>query len=355
MKYIMAGDRKVVAFDDSFDYKILNPKLAPIYIKNRGDIKSWIEERAVDATRANSRAVKSRQGLSKNATDFDTAMKVDAAAITDNFWVRDEKDERTWKDIEFRRNDFFGLALYRDLDGLSIGPSRTPELTNIGAREKGWKLEADGWWLYKNEPVEEIVSEYLTYRIGAAMGFPMAEYRIVSAGRFIKTKDFTKGQFNLQHIDGIMVDHKEGEREIPDDDYQYNFAVLKDIHPKLARQYLQICVLDALCENYDRHTKNYGFLTDRETGEIVSMAPNYDNNNSLFANYGLKKEREGGVLRLFRNFIETGKIPFKAPNLSEEEIKTIISEVKAQIDYPLDSEFLLEFLTNGIKKLRESE
>ena len=89
MKYIMAGDRKVVQFDDRFDYEILDETFAPLYINKRGNIKRWIEERAVDSARANSRAVKARQRLSKTASDYETAMKMDAATITDDFWVKD--------------------------------------------------------------------------------------------------------------------------------------------------------------------------------------------------------------------------------------------------------------------------
>ena len=97
-------------------------------------------------------------------------MKVDAGVITDNYWIRREQDIRQYQDIVFTKNDFFTLALYRDITALSSRPGRSPELTNIGTQEKGWKLENGEWWLYKNEPVKEVVSEYIAYRLGKAMG-----------------------------------------------------------------------------------------------------------------------------------------------------------------------------------------
>lgn len=350
--YIMAGDRAVVEFDEAFNYEILDSDLAPLYIQNRGNIKRWIEERAVDPTRANSRAVKSRLGLSKNAAAYETAMKVDAAAITDNFWVKDKQDLRTYKEIVFRRNDFFSLALYRDFSGLSLRPSRTPELTNIGAQEKGWKLEQGTWWLYKNEPIHEVVSEYLTYRIGQALGYSMAEYDIVENGKFIKTKDFTGGKVNLQHIDSIMVDHMEQGREVPDDDYAYNYSTLLTFSPELAEQYLKLCTLDAICENYDRHTKNYGVLTDQQSGKLLSLAPNYDNNNSLFANYGLlAQERKGGLLREFIRFIDDQGISLDLPLLPEKILDEIFSETKQKTTYEFDEKGLKGFILDGLEKL----
>ena len=77
MLYVMSGDKPVVEFDgNTYEYNILDKALAPLYITNQGNIRRWIEERAVDPTRANSRAVKSVQGLSKNASDYVTAMKM---------------------------------------------------------------------------------------------------------------------------------------------------------------------------------------------------------------------------------------------------------------------------------------
>lgn len=350
--YIMAGDKAVVQFNDAFDYEILDLTLAPLYIKNRGNIKTWIEERAVDSNRPNSRAVKSRQGLSKNAAAYETAMKVDAATVTDNFWVKDEADPRTYEDVIFRKNDFFSLALYRDISGMSLAPSRTPELTNIGTQEKGWKLENGAWWLYKNEPPQEIASEYLTYRIGQALKFDLAIYEI-EQGSYIKTKDFTEGRMNLQHIDCMMVDHSESDRDIPDDDYAYNYRELLKCSPELADQYLKICTLDALCENFDRHTKNYGVLTDQESGSIIKLAPNYDNNNSLFANYGLDAERKGGLLREFLRFLDEQGLRIELPALEDTVLTEIYMETREKIEYEFDLQFFKEFIQNGYTQLQE--
>ena len=80
--YIMCGDIRTVEFNSEFEYEILNEKLAPLYILNRGNIRRWIEERAADGARANTRAVKGYQRISKTAGDYQTAMKVNAAVIT---------------------------------------------------------------------------------------------------------------------------------------------------------------------------------------------------------------------------------------------------------------------------------
>lgn len=352
LMYIMSGDVKTVEFNEAFEFNILDEARAPIYIINKGNIKKWIEERAVYSIRPNSRALKSVQGLSKLAADYDTAMKVDAAVITDNYWIGREQDIRQYKDIVFTKNDFFTLALYRDITALSSRPGRSPELTNIGTQEKGWKLENGEWWLYKNEPVEEVVSEYIAYRLGKAMGYRMAEYEIVDGGKFIKTKDFTQGKYNLQHIDSIVSDHREGDKIVPDDDYKYNYLTLKEIDEKLAEEYISICILDAICENYDRHTKNYGLLTDSNTGKIISLAPNYDNNNSILANYGITADHLGGLLQHFIRFVKENRIPLKLPSLSKKTVEQIVEETYALVNHDFDQKLITNFIISGYNKLK---
>lgn len=221
--------------------------------------------------------------------------------------------------------------------------------------EQGRK--AGSWWLYKNEPKNEMFSEYLTCRIGMAMGYDMAYYQITKDKRFIKTRDFTEGRINLQHIDGFVVDHEEDGKLVPDDDYSYNYSKLKSLSSELAEAYLQICVLDALCENYDRHTKNYGFLTDQKTGQILSLAPNYDNNNSLYANYGLDINRQGGLLREFLRFADKEGIALQIPMLQKEELEGIIDEAAAKTAFDFEEQSLgrkelTSFLLNGLKELK---
>ena len=41
--YIMSGNIKTVEFNEAFEYKIINEDLAPLYIKNRGNIEKWIK------------------------------------------------------------------------------------------------------------------------------------------------------------------------------------------------------------------------------------------------------------------------------------------------------------------------
>ncbi|MDE6864041.1 MAG: hypothetical protein K2J41_06625, partial [Eubacterium sp.] len=113
----------------------------------------------------------------------------------------------------------------------------------------------------------------------------------------------------------------------------------------------------SLCYNMDRHTNNYGLLRDIETGEIISLAPNYDNNIALIANgYPSDVSREkDGLLKFFFEFLDSNNMAkelFKSleiPVITKEMISDCIDKIPVKID----SEFIIEFILNGQKRINE--
>ena len=261
---IMSGDRLVAMYKDK-SLEIIDTRRCPLHLLNTGNFIRWMRSRAIDGSRHNSRSLKRAFNLSSFEENFNTSKQMNGATITDNFWIRKCNSELTYEDIAFKKNEFFKAALDIDKSLYERKPSRTPELTNIGSQEKGWNLESGKWWLYKNERRIEIEAEYITYKIGELLGYNMAKYEIMGDCEYIKTEDFTMGKYNLQHANSIV-----GASE----DFNYNFEKFNEIMPALNQEYVDIIILDILCGNVDRHTENYGILTDRETGEIVGFAPN---------------------------------------------------------------------------------
>ena len=104
------------------------------------------------------------------------------------------------------------------------------------------------------------------------MGFDMAVYE--ADGKYVRSPDFTNGELNYEAAEGIVED---------DDDYTAAFHSLHRLSPEAAGQYVRLVYIDTLCMNIDRHTQNYGVLRDADTGEVISLAPNYDNNITLIS------------------------------------------------------------------------
>ena len=111
----------------------------------------------------------------------------------------------------------------------------------------------------------------------------------------------------------------------------------------------------------DRHTKNFGILRSRETGKILRMAPNYDNNIALISRGYVKdiSRKRDGLIRFFSDFLTENEQACEEYRkmLSEGEIPVLdghmveaaLEEVSQEIGEPLSEEkdYIREFVLNG--------
>ena len=343
---LMSEDR-IIATIKNGEITSADNNLLPLYLKRTGNVERWLASRAIDAHRTNSRLLKRALRL-RTKDDAQTALAVNAATATDRYWFRPEGSTARYEDIRFKENYFDMLALRGDPNGFSYRPSRTPELTNTGSFEKCWRLIDGAWWMYKSGNQNEYFSELFICRLGEKLGFPMTHYEM--DGDYIRSADFTNGAaLNFEPISALM-----GENE----DYSDCFDAIYEISPELAEQYLRIVWLDTICYNMDRHTENFGFLRDIHSGEIVSMAPNYDNNIALISRgYPNSVSREtDGLIRFFREFLEqneTAKAMYQSMALPEIT-EVILEACFAEISIEADLEFIEAFVLNGQTAVRDA-
>lgn len=340
---IMSADIPVVTIKNGVVVD-KNEKLAPLFFNRCDDVSAWLKGRAIDSHRANSRLLKKALRL-QNKDEISTVLVVNAVTITDNFWFCEDGSDLTWDDVRFKENYFDSLALRGDPDSFNQKPSRTPELTNIGSYEKCWSLLDGSWWMYKSGNDNELFSELFICKLGSSLGFNMAYYEL--DGGYIRTKDFTEtGRYNFESAESLVGD---------DEDYSKNFDVFYSISKDLAEDYLKLIYLDTVCMNMDRHTKNYGVLRDPETGDIVKLAPNYDNNIALISRgYPRFIERKNDTLiDLFIELLKSNKEAFRLfknlniPVITDELIRKCISETP----FDVDGDKISEFILNGQKSI----
>jgi len=320
--------------------------LLPLYVKRTRNIEGWLASRAIDAHRTNSRLLKKVLRL-RMTDDVQTALAVNAATITDRYWFKPDGSNAVYEDVRFKENYFDQLALRGDPDSFSRKPSRTPELTNIGSFEKCWKLIDGKWWMYKSGSDAEYFSELFIGKLGEKLGLPMAHYEM--DGSYIRSLDFTDGaRVNFEPMRSLVDD---------DEDYQSCFNVLNDISSELAKQYLEIVWMDSICYNMDRHTENFGFLRDVKSGEILSLAPNYDNNIALIAK-GYPKDAtrsHDGLIGFFKEFIRNDSkacAMYKTmylPVITEDIINACLDEIPIAVD----RSYIRTFILCGQDKINE--
>ena len=320
--------------------------LLPLYLKRTGDVESWLASRAIDSHRANSRLLKKALRLT-SASDAEIVLKVNAVTITDTYWFREDGGSLTYEDVRFKRNMFDKLALSGDPDSFNQQLSPTPELTNIGSFEKCWRLEDGKWWMIKQGSELERFSELFICRLGQMLGFPMADYQL-DGDNTIKSPDFTNGaSVNYEAAAGIVGD---------DEDYIFNFNTFWNISPKLAKQYLQTIYLDTICFNMDRHTQNYGILRDVSSGEIISMAPNFDNNIAMFAR-GIPKNldrQNDKLIELFCELLEKDNRALEMASGFPRPSREIIEQCIDRTETEIDSEIVCRFIISGTEQVHEN-
>lgn len=326
--YVMSGNIVVAEFNKG----VLVPpthKLCPLVIKRTNSIYEFLKSRSIDSGRANSRLL--RKVLNINVKD-DTLVSLCsyAASISDNYWFKPKHSKLKYEDISFNNDIFFDTALKGII---TVYPKKlilTPELTTNGSYEKGWRNIDGNWWLYKVGTINERYSEVFYSRLFEKLNLPTAHYEI--DGNYIRTANFAKG-VNFEPMVSLVGDNE---------DIEYIYDALNKINHQIALDYLRLITFDVVLNNVDRHNENCGILRDKETGEIISLAPNYDDNLSLISrNTTLIATEQEGFLSLFLKTIRKSKKIKEG--LKEIEFPIITSNLLRSIHEEIGLEIEVDF------------
>lgn len=326
--YVMSGNIVVAEFNKG----VLVPpthKLCPLVIKRTNSIYEFLKSRSIDSGRTNSRLL--RKVLNINVKD-DTLVSLCsyAASISDNYWFKPKHSKLKYEDISFNNDIFFDTALKGII---TVYPKKlilTPELTTNGSYEKGWRNIDGNWWLYKVGTINERYSEVFYSRLFEKLNLPTAHYEI--DGNYIRTANFAKG-VNFEPMVSLVGDNE---------DIEYIYDALNKINHQIALDYLRLITFDVVLNNIDRHNENYGILRDKETGEIISLAPNYDDNLSLISrNTTLIATEQEGFLSLFLKTIRKSKKIKEG--LKEIEFPIITSNLLRSIHEEIGLEIEVDF------------
>ena len=316
----------VVAVWQNNKLKVINSDLLPLYLKRVNNAESWLESRAIDSHRANSRLLKKALRLTQK-DDVSTVLYVNGATITDTYWVREIGSKLKYEDVRFNKDYFSNLALRGLYSSFNSAAKRkdtkTPELTNIGSFEKCWKLRDGKWWIYKSANQKEQFSELFVYELGKALEMNMAYYE--KGDKCVKSLDFTNSaKVIFEPASSFMGD---------EEDYIKVVEKLKELCPQAIPDYIKMIFLDTITANPDRHTGNFGLLRDVKTGELLGLAPNFDNNMALIARgYPTATPKNDLLITLFNELM--GKYTeYKKyiPEVTEQTVKNIIKKLNMKV------------------------
>ena len=332
--YIMSAD-KVVAKWENDELTVMNEHLLPLYLKRVHNANMWLETRAIDTHRANSRLLKKALRL-KEKDDISTVLHVNGATITDNYWIKPLDSELRYNDVKFSDDYFARLALKGTYNSFNKAAnskhSRTPELTNIGSYEKCWRLIDGRWWMYKSANHDEMFSELFVCKLGQALGMNMAEYE--RGDKCVKSLDFTDGaSVNFEPAASFMGDNE---------DYEDVANELKTICHKAIPDFVKMIFLDTIVANPDRHTQNFGLLRDTKSGKLLGLAPIFDHNMALISRgYPKIPTSNDFLIRLFNEFVSYHPdVKKDLPQITCD----VITQSLNKTDMPVNREYIIELL-----------
>ena len=322
---VLSGDTVVAEWKNA-RLTVIDESLLPLCLKRDPNADKWLASRAIDHRRPNARLLKKALRLTQK-DDVSTAMHVNGATITDNYWIREIGSNLAYIDVKFSDDYFSNLALKGNYDSFTRAAnskrSKTPELTNVGSFEKCWKIRNGKWWMYKKASHDEMFSELFVYELGCALGMNMAIYE--RGEGYIKSLDFTDGaSVNLEPASSFMGDNE---------DYIDVVKALETICPDAIPDYIRMIFLDTICANPDRHTNNFGLLRDVKTGELIGFAPNYDNNMALISRgYPSKPGAEDMLISLFNELMdEYPNYRAYIPNVTETTVREVLEKLNMKV------------------------
>lgn len=243
------------------------------------DVDDWIDDRQIAKHRTSIKRLMRELGMD-NRRGFINMVR--CVSLTDTFWMRREDSGLCWDDVSLYTNSFDDVVARIAFDGAGMYgrqfSSTSPEFGTSGSFDKCWVREVDGPHLvkrgssgYANAGFEPY-SEKLCSDAFEAAGIAHVPYDLrMYHGKLASDCPL----FTSEELGFVPAIRMFGRRFGIDDVLELAAKHGGD------EPFREMVVMDAVCANVDRHAGNYGFLVNNATGEIVRMAPLFDQNMAL--------------------------------------------------------------------------
>lgn len=298
--YLLLKDDPILEINNNGSCKIIDFDRLPFALRKENitlaDFMEWASNRTLSIGRSNAKEILNTLRLSQT-NRYAVCKACRGVSLEDAYWIRQEEDDKTWKEVNLFENPLSLFVTEVSLSGRNINYQgnaeekselHTPELTTLGASAKAWIRESDGMYLHKigkyELPAHEILSalgiEHIPYKISkeAEINSYLSEERkqwIKGVGEVIvNSKLFTSQETSLVTFEEFKA-----------------FCGTYGLNPyeeamKIDREaYLKMQMVDYILNNNDRHEQNWGFFMDNETGKITGYCPLFDHDHA-FTEYG---------------------------------------------------------------------
>ena len=292
-KVLLAEMDKSNTFQEIYEYYDIN--YAPLSLYNAYNhnedvlvaLNSWFKGRGIPAGRQNIEKLLEKLNV---VSPTELLNKAYGLSLSDQYWIKGERQNLKWKDINFFMNDFE----YKDYLDVSLNSNsresstrislHSPNNTTDGMVKKGWIIDKDNNRVlvkgtYSISGLEPI-NEWLASRICKRLDLDYCNYTLdILSGQLVsKCKNFLTQDEEIISASDIMNLEKSNNVS----DYERYVSILeshgiKDVKKKLSDMY----IVDYLMLNTDRHMKNYGIIRNVKTLKWERITPIFDTGTSL--------------------------------------------------------------------------
>ena len=158
----------------------------------------------------------------------------------------------------------------------------TPNISTDGSFPKTWVYEGGAWWLYK---LQSSTATRCEVEISATLrrcGWDAAVYRYDGSRRTrVKSLNFLGEAEFFEPYESFRYYFDDRS-----DDEEVIYKNLASLGEEFEHAWQRILLADAFFMNTDRHMRNFGVIRSSVTGNVLRLAPNFDNNQAYTANPG---------------------------------------------------------------------
>ena len=345
--FLMLKDTKVLYFDfEDFVVEVINNELLPFCLRsdirsanalkdilhNIQAVKNYLSSRVLSLSRDNAKQIYAAFQIPQiDSVDnrVNICIKCKGISIQDSYWVREDTEQTCWDNVNIRQNKL------RDILNVSLsGFSPTiicPELTTKGLFRKGWIHLGSDLYILKSDRTNNFVNTKMEILASDILNCFENKIDCVSyVGDVKETSDGTE----FVSICKNFVDE------------EYSFVEAWEVMEYLRRcgtdfkafcmrqwksQFACIPVLDYIIINTDRHTQNYGFFMNNDTGRLEKMAPLFDYNCALVADF-FRRDARDTLSQMFN---------------TSETLRQLAHQFKAKTDIRFQEDRFLTLLDNN--------
>lgn len=374
MNYIlMSKDIEILKFSyDSETHtvtkidRVMHPEYAPLGIMEyktgitRKALNNWWKDRSIPASRSRLKEVMAEMDIHSSVELLERCFGLSSS---DQYWIKEERSEIEWKDVNFFENDFsedMGKLLMGQMnysDGLNVF---SPDNSSDGNLKKKWKiinhircLMKGGNSFNNQEPFNELVATKLYERILDQRDY--VPYELIQENDLYYSVCPTMVNTDEELVAAYYIDRAMKQRG-NDSLYTHFLEACRSLNiPNAKLQIDKMIVCDYIIANYDRHYRNFGAIRNIVTLKWIGIAPIFDSGSSLWAiqptsaigsTYNCKpfKASTEEQLKLvndlswlditrLESFEDEVETVFKMnPLMDEVRIQAIVQQIKLRID-----------------------